>query len=59
VPVTVSVKLVVPQEGADDVDVNDDDSDVMDGGTIVNVAPAGAGFVWVVPPPGPVVNTAT
>ena len=59
VPVTVSVKLVVPQDGADAIDVTDDDSDVTDGGTIVNVAAAGAGLVWVVPPPGPVVNTAT
>lgn len=59
VPVTARVKLVIPQDGAEEVDVTDDDSEVTLGGTIVNVAAAGAGLVWVVPPPGPIVNTAT
>ena len=59
VPVTVRVKLVVPQDGADDVEFTDDDSEEMVGATIVNIAAAGAGVVWVVPPPGPIVNTAT
>jgi len=59
VPPTVRVKLLVPHDGTDAPEVTDDDSDVRDGGTIVNVAAAGAGLVWVVPPPGPIVNTAT
>jgi hypothetical protein len=58
-PVTVRVKLVLPQDGAEELEVTDDDSEAIDGGTIVNVAAAGAGLVCVVPPPGPMVNTAT
>jgi hypothetical protein len=59
VPVTVRVKLVLPQDGLEEVEVTEDDSEVTVGATIVNVAAADAGLDWVVPPPGPIVKMAT